>query len=144
MTEAYLNGLTVELHDAAPIFRCRRLGPYSKDTIGDDVRNVRALVSGLAEKRQLMDMRRSGETAGPEKLKLLIGQTRGEKAMLKQARETGAFKFQPLPRRHLAEKKCAVQLRARADAQGEKRNQNSSYWRERRDSRDLRRDRPAL
>ena len=33
---------------------------YSKDTLGDDFRDVRALVFGLEERRTLADFRRSG------------------------------------------------------------------------------------
>ena len=42
------------------MFRHRSTGAYSKDTLGDDFRDVRAAVFGPEEKRQLMDMRRSG------------------------------------------------------------------------------------
>ncbi len=56
----YLAGLGMDLHGAAPMFRHRSRGPYSKDTLGDDFRDVRAALFGPAEKRQLMDLRRSG------------------------------------------------------------------------------------
>ena len=45
---------------AAPIFRNRSGAPYSKDTLGDDFRAVRAKLFGRAETRQLADFRRSG------------------------------------------------------------------------------------
>lgn len=45
---------------AAPIFRNRAGAPYSKDTLGDDFRDVRLAEFGPDEKRQLQDMRRSG------------------------------------------------------------------------------------
>ena len=44
----------------APIFRNRSGRAYSKDTLGDDFRDVRALVFGLDERRTLADFRRSG------------------------------------------------------------------------------------
>ena len=37
-----------------------RGAPYSKDTLGDDFRDVRALAFGLAERRTLADFRRTG------------------------------------------------------------------------------------
>jgi hypothetical protein len=58
----------------APIFRNRSGRPYSKDTLGDDFRDVRTLVFGEQEKRQLADFRRSGSVealagdVAPEKL----------------------------------------------------------------------------
>jgi hypothetical protein len=54
----YLARIGVEL--VGPIFRNRSGAPYSKDTLGDDFRDVRAIVFGEAEKRQLRDFRRSG------------------------------------------------------------------------------------
>lgn len=45
---------------AAAVFRNRSGAPYSKDTLGDDFRAVRAKVFGQAEDRQLADFRRSG------------------------------------------------------------------------------------
>jgi hypothetical protein len=58
--DAYLARLGATLHDDAPIFRNRSGAPYSKDTLGDDFRRVRALVFGPEDDRQLQDMRRSG------------------------------------------------------------------------------------
>jgi hypothetical protein len=52
--------LGVEIAPNAPIFRNRSGAPYSKDTLGDDFRAVRAAVFGESEKRTLADMRRSG------------------------------------------------------------------------------------
>jgi hypothetical protein len=57
--DAYLEGLGVELHDDAPLFRNRSGRPYSKDTLGDDFRAIRKIVFP-GDKRQLMDFRRSG------------------------------------------------------------------------------------
>ena len=69
---AYIEFLGVTLLDDAPIFRSRgyapgpkggrpRAGvPYTKDALVDDFADVRRLVFGDAEKRQLRDMRRSG------------------------------------------------------------------------------------
>jgi hypothetical protein len=57
---AYIASLGVELHADAPIFRNRSGRPYSKDTLGDDFRDVRAIEFGAAEKRTIMDFRRSG------------------------------------------------------------------------------------
>lgn len=68
----YIELLGVTLLDHAPIFRSRgftpgakggrpRVGvPYTKDSLVNDFAEVRMLVFGEAEKRQLMDMRRSG------------------------------------------------------------------------------------
>jgi len=49
----------VELHLDAPIFRNRAGRPYSKDTLGDDFRDIRnKLFPG--DTRRIMDIRRSG------------------------------------------------------------------------------------
>jgi hypothetical protein len=56
----YIKGLPAELKGDEPIFRNRSGTPYSKDTLGDDFRDIRALVFGKAENRQLADLRRSG------------------------------------------------------------------------------------
>jgi hypothetical protein len=55
----YTAGLGFELHDDAPIFRNRSGAAYSKDTLGDDFRAVRA-AEFPGDKRQMMDFRRSG------------------------------------------------------------------------------------
>jgi hypothetical protein len=58
---AYLEKLGAELHGEAHIFRTRSGAPYSKDTLGDDFRAVRAVEFGKAEKRTIgHDFRRSG------------------------------------------------------------------------------------
>jgi hypothetical protein len=57
---AYIAGLGVALLDKAPIFRNRSGHPYSKDTLGDDFRAVRAAVFGPDESRTLADFRQSG------------------------------------------------------------------------------------
>lgn len=59
LIETYLRELPDLLPQAA-LFRNRSGAAYSKDTLGDDFRDVRALLFGDGEKRQLMDMRRSG------------------------------------------------------------------------------------
>lgn len=58
---AYLERRGVELHADAFLF-CNRSGsPYSKDTLGDDFRTVRAIAFGSDESRMLgHDFRRSG------------------------------------------------------------------------------------
>jgi hypothetical protein len=58
--EAYLLKIEVELHGEAYIFRNRSGAPYSKDTLGDDFRTVRAAAFGEREQRTLADFRRSG------------------------------------------------------------------------------------
>jgi hypothetical protein len=58
--DAYLGQLGVEIASTAPIFRNRSGNPYSKDTLGDDFRDVRSLVFGQGERRTLADFRRSG------------------------------------------------------------------------------------
>ena len=58
--DAYMAGLNVKLLENAPIFRNRSGHPYSKDTLGDDFRDVRAAVFGASERRTLADFRRSG------------------------------------------------------------------------------------
>lgn len=57
---AYLDALGVELHGDAYIFRNRSGRPYSKDTLGDDFREVREAEFGGLDRRQLQDFRRSG------------------------------------------------------------------------------------
>jgi hypothetical protein len=52
---AYVASLPGEHLPTAQIFRHRSGRPYSKDTLGDDFRDVR----GLGETRTLADMRRS-------------------------------------------------------------------------------------
>src|SRR5262249_55584343 len=44
----------------APLFRNRSGRAYSKDTLGDDFRDVRMMVFGAGERRQMADFRRSG------------------------------------------------------------------------------------
>jgi len=56
----YLEGLGIELHGEAYIFRNRSGAPYSKDTLGDDFRDVRGAEFGKLERRTLADFRRSG------------------------------------------------------------------------------------
>ena len=58
--EAYLQKIDVELHGEAYIFRNRSGAPYSKDTLGDDFRVVRAAEFNDRERRTLADFRRSG------------------------------------------------------------------------------------
>lgn len=58
--DGYLSGLGADVASTAPIFRNRSGRAYSKDTLGDDFRDVRALVFGLDERRTLADFRRSG------------------------------------------------------------------------------------
>ncbi|MEY9578695.1 hypothetical protein ABIE88_006271 [Bradyrhizobium diazoefficiens] len=58
---AYLEKLGTELTRDAYIFRNRSGQPYSKDTLGDDFRTVRAAEFGSLERRMLgHDFRRSG------------------------------------------------------------------------------------
>jgi len=78
---AYLEELAANPVGMAPIFRNRSGQPYTKDTLGDDFRAVRAMVFGEAETRQLADFRRSGSVealAGdvpPEKLSSKMANT---------------------------------------------------------------------
>ncbi len=59
--QAYLAQLGVEIHGDAPVFRNRSGQPYSKDTLGDDFRDVRCAEFGKDERRTLgHDFRRSG------------------------------------------------------------------------------------
>jgi hypothetical protein len=57
---AYIDGLGFTLHINAPIFRNRSGAPYTKDSLGDDFRAVRAATFGTAERRTIADFRRSG------------------------------------------------------------------------------------
>lgn len=58
---AYLEHLGIELHGEAFIFRNRSGAPYSKDTLGDDFRDVRGAEFGDGERRTMgHDFRRSG------------------------------------------------------------------------------------
>lgn len=59
--DAYLAELgDAKLHPRVPIFRNRSGAPYSKDTLGDDFRDVREAAFGPKERRTLADFRRSG------------------------------------------------------------------------------------
>lgn len=60
VVDAYLVSLGLEIAPTAPIFRNRSGAPYSKDTLGDDFRDVREIVFGEGERRTLADFRRSG------------------------------------------------------------------------------------
>jgi hypothetical protein len=60
LLDTYLAQLGAEIAPDAPIFRNRSGRAYSKDTLGDDFRDVRALVFGPNETRTLADFRRSG------------------------------------------------------------------------------------
>jgi hypothetical protein len=57
---AYMDDFGAELVGDAAIFRNRSGAPYSKDTLGDDFRDIRELVFGPHERRQLADFRRTG------------------------------------------------------------------------------------
>jgi hypothetical protein len=76
---AYMDSLGVDL--VGPIFRNRSGRPYTKDTLSDDFRAVRAILFGPGETRQIADFRRSGATealAGnvpPEKLSSKMANT---------------------------------------------------------------------
>jgi integrase len=81
LLQAYLASLPAAPMAAVKIF-CNRSGrPYTKDTLGDDFREIRAKVFGDQERRQLADFRRSGATealAGnvpPEKLSKKMANT---------------------------------------------------------------------
>jgi hypothetical protein len=57
----YLEGLGIELHGDAYIFRNRSGAPYSSDTLGDDFRDVRTSEFGPLERRTIgHDFRRTG------------------------------------------------------------------------------------
>lgn len=56
----YLADLGADPLNDAPLFRNRSGAAYSKDTLGDDFRAVRALAFGTGDQRRLMDLRRSG------------------------------------------------------------------------------------
>jgi hypothetical protein len=58
--DAYLIELGASVAPASPLFRNRRGSAYSKDTLGDDFRDVRAIIFGAGETRTLADFRRSG------------------------------------------------------------------------------------
>lgn len=78
---AYLERLGLELHGEAYVFRSRSGQPYSKDTLGDDFRAVRAAEFDGLERRTLADFRRSGAVeaiaggAGAEHLAHAMGNT---------------------------------------------------------------------
>jgi hypothetical protein len=58
---AYLETLGVELHGDAYIFRNRSGQPYTKDTLGDDFRDVREVEFGPLDRRTIgHDFRRTG------------------------------------------------------------------------------------
>jgi hypothetical protein len=56
----YMDQFGATLSPDAFIFRNRSAAPYSKDTLGDDFRDVRLDLFGPDEKRTLADFRRSG------------------------------------------------------------------------------------
>lgn len=58
--DAYLVKLGVKIPRKAPILRNRSGRAYSKDTLGDDFRDIRLAEFGPGEKRTLADFRRSG------------------------------------------------------------------------------------
>jgi hypothetical protein len=62
LLQAYLASLPAEPIGAVHVFANRSGRPYSKDTLGDDFRAVRAKVFGAGERRQIADFRRSGAT----------------------------------------------------------------------------------
>jgi hypothetical protein len=78
---AYLESLGAEPAGLAPIFRNRSGHPYSKDTLGDDFRAVRASLFGSRETRQMADFRRTGSAealaggAKPESLSTKMANT---------------------------------------------------------------------
>jgi hypothetical protein len=79
---AYLGKLGVALTGEAYIFRNRSGAPYSKDTLGDDFRDIRAAEFGPLERRMLgFDFRRSGAVeaiagkATPAELSHAMGNT---------------------------------------------------------------------
>lgn len=90
---AELSSVGIELHDAAPIFWTRgglataRGGrpwpprPYTTDRLGIDFRQIRALVFGPHDQRQIQDFRRSGAVeamrgdAAPTKLSAKMANT---------------------------------------------------------------------
>lgn len=61
---AYVVKLPATPFGKAIIFRNRSGAPYSKDTLGDDFKDIRERVFGAGEKRQLADFRRSGTVEG--------------------------------------------------------------------------------
>jgi integrase len=81
--QAYIAKLGIELHGEAFIFRNRSGAPYSKDTLGDDFRDVRRSVFGDVDRRTLHDFRRSGAVeaiaggAMPAELAHAMGNTLG-------------------------------------------------------------------
>jgi hypothetical protein len=60
---AYLAKLGTEIAPNAPVFRNRSGRAYSKDTLGDDFRDIREAID-KTDRRQLADMRRSGAVEG--------------------------------------------------------------------------------
>lgn len=90
---AYAEQLGVEIHAEAPLFRTRGHAagdgrpwaprPYTKDRFSEDFREVRTLLFGEREKRQMLDFRRSGAVeaiagdAEPAKLAHAMGNTLG-------------------------------------------------------------------
>jgi hypothetical protein len=62
--DAYLAALGAEIAPDAPLFRNRSGRAYTKDKLGQDFADVRALVFGPEETRTLADFRRSGAVEG--------------------------------------------------------------------------------
>ncbi len=88
--DAYLASLGADPIGSAPVFRNRSGRPYTKDTLGDDFRAVRAMVFGEKENRQLADFRRSGTVeafagdAPPEKVSAKMANTLSQSNKLHQ------------------------------------------------------------
>jgi hypothetical protein len=76
---AYLAMLPAQPVGLAPLFRTRQGAVYRKDTLNADFREIRVLVFGKAETRQLADFRRSGS------VEALAGDTPPEKLSSKMA-----------------------------------------------------------
>lgn len=90
---AYRASLGIEIHPDAPVFRTRGAAPgprggrawspqpYTSNRLSEDFREIRTLVFGVAEARQLADFRRSGALeaiaggAGAEQLSHAMGNT---------------------------------------------------------------------
>lgn len=93
IVRAYAAQLGVEVHAEAPLFRTRghtkgdgrpwAPRPYTKDRFAEDFREVRTILFGEREKRQMLDFRRSGAVeaiagdAEPAKLAHAMGNTLG-------------------------------------------------------------------
>lgn len=109
---AYVGALPVDLHPSAPIFRNRSGTPYTKNSLAEDFRDIRAIVLP-GDDRKLMDMRRSGA------VEAMAGGAEGGALSAKMANTLSDSKT--LQRTYLPVDKASVDLADEARKRGRRR-----------------------